>query len=88
MNLESTSINQKIGIKILRTFNIREKDQVLEEKNVAIIDYSVDKPIPQKNITIQPPNEWYNIREGLKYQNEAERQRATAEVYRYLTPRW
>jgi hypothetical protein len=58
----------------------------LEEKNVAIIDYSVDKPALQRKGN--EGHEWYDIREGLRYQNEAERQRAIADVYRRLTPRW
>jgi hypothetical protein len=55
---------------------ILENPRVVEEQNVAIIDYSVKQATPIS----QPPfakssRGWFNPHEGLKYQSETERKR-------------
>ena len=55
---------------------ILENAQVVEEKNVAIIDYHVEQATP-----ISPPpytkssRGWFNQHEGLRYQIETERKK-------------
>lgn len=59
---------------------------VREEQDAIIIDYRVEQP-KAPSIPVAPsPHDWANLQEGIKFQVEAERQRAIALAYRYLTP--
>jgi len=54
----------------------QENAKLVEEQNIAIIDYSVEQATPRS-----PPlyakfiRGWFNLHEGLKYQIETERKR-------------
>ena len=55
---------------------ILENRKAVEKQNIAIIDYSVEQATP-----VTPPScakssrGWFNPHEGLKYQNETDRER-------------
>ncbi len=59
---------------------------VREEQDAIIIDYRVEKPAAPRAPEVPSSHDWANLQEGLKFQVEAERQRAQALTYRYLTP--
>jgi hypothetical protein len=54
----------------------RENAKVIEEQNIAIIDYSVDQATPICQAAYAKSSRgWFNLYEGLKYQIETERKR-------------
>ena len=59
---------------------------VREEQDAIIIDYRVEQPKAPNAPVVPSSHDWANLQEGLKFQVEAERQRAIALAYRYLTP--
>jgi hypothetical protein len=53
----------------------RENAKVIEEQNIAIIDYSVDQATPSQAAYAKSSRGWFNLYESLKYQIETERKR-------------
>jgi hypothetical protein len=78
--------NRKHGdyTRLVQAHRDQENAEVMEEQNIAIIDYKTDKPSRTKKAKVRSSREWHNVQEGLKYQAEVERQRAMAEVYRNM----
>ena len=82
-----TSSKQKVWVsRISNVFHNSKTNQSLEEKYAVVIDYNVDKQASPNNQKTHTSNEWNNLQEGLKYQNEVERKRGIVEAYRFLTP--
>ncbi len=64
----------------------QERQPAKEERNPIIVDYRVGQPVAPSGPEIHSSHDWANLQEGLRFQIEAERKRAMAEAYKYLTP--
>jgi hypothetical protein len=64
----------------------QQANQKEEEKFFVVIDYKVGQQATPKGQEAQPARDWYNLQEGLRYQNEVERNKGIAQAYRFITP--
>jgi hypothetical protein len=64
----------------------QQANQKEEEKFFVVIDYKVGHQAAPKGQKAQPSRDWYNLQEGLRYQNEVERNKGIAQAYRFINP--